>query len=981
MRHFIATLCLAALYLLPVQAQLPRTRDFAVVNDSLQQRLKRRTSVENAFKLEKLSAREKQLDFYYSVNLGNYPWRPGDVTWFRQQLAELGKDKLGSYQVGSVYAKKQNIADLPMPALKNDGKPVSTSFRKADPRKATVPLVRGDDNWPKGLSGRHIALWQSHGRYWEETTRRWEWQRSATHRTVEDIYTQSYVLPFLMPMLESAGAVVLTPRERDTQCREVVCDNDNSFSRKGSGALVRLAGSYEEDGNWTDAGEGFADTKESYAGTDNPFRMGSARMTATAQSDDSPNLASVTWRPNIPEKGEYAVYVSYKTLPRSTNDARYTVHHLGGETQLHVNQQMGGGTWVYLGTFLFDKGKEGRVTLSNRSSMNGVVSADAVRFGGGMGKVEREGSVSGVASYLEGALYNFQYSGLDVSLLDKWEGDYKKDLSARGIWVNQISGGSRVRPDASGRRIPLDVALAFHSDAGTTPGDSIVGTLAIYTLRSENKEQFPDGESRLTSRLLADWVQTQVVEDIRKEYEPLWTRRDIRDRSYSESRVPEVPSMILELLSHQNFADMRYGLDPAFRFTVARSVYKGILKYLSARYNCSYAVQPLPVHAFQARLDGNKAVLSWQPTPDGAEPTAAPQYYKVYTRRDDGGFGPGFQVQDTTCTLSLEPGHVYSYKVTACNEGGESFPSEILAAGVAGAEAKKVLIVNNFTRIAAPAWFSSPAYAGFTDHLDSGVPWGSDLHFAGSVYEYDRSRPWTDDDNPGFGGSYTDQAGSIVAGNSLDFVAAHARALLNAGYAIESSSVEAFSGDADAFALDLICGKQLTTQVGRGAVSHRYNVFPEALQKALRQFTTRGGNILLSGSYIATDAWDTVYPGVPKAPESTRSFIRDVLGYQWVTNFGDYSGIVLPYPGSGMPTASYNRAWSPLMYRVENPDGILPAGDKSRALMRYKGTDVTAATWLDQGTYRVAAFGFPLETSPEMDQLIKIVLRKFSEGR
>ena len=121
--------------------------------------------------------------------------------------------------------------------------------------------------------------------------------------------------------------------------------------------------------------------------------------------------------------------------------------------------------------------------------------------------------------------------------------------------------------------------------------------------------------------------------------------------------------------------------------------------------------------------------------------------------------------------------------------------------------------------------------------------------------------------------------------------------------------------------------------------------------------------------------------GVAKAQESTRSFIRDVLGYQWVTNFGDYSGIVLPYPDSGMPTASYNRAWSPLQYRVENPDGILPAGDKSRALMRYKGTDVTAATWLDQGTYRVAAFGFPLETSPEMDQLIKIVLRKFSEGR
>ena len=44
-------------------------------------------------------------------------------------------------------------------------------------------------------------------------------------------------------------------------------------------------------------------------------------------------------------------------------------------------------------------------------------------------------------------------------------------------------------------------------------------------------------------------------------------------------------------------ADMRYGLDPAFRFTASRAVYKGILKFLANRYGCAYAVQPLPVSA------------------------------------------------------------------------------------------------------------------------------------------------------------------------------------------------------------------------------------------------------------------------------------------------------------------------------------------------------------------------------------------------
>ena len=980
MRKILATFFLLLAGVTVLAQNPPRVRDFNGVTDSLQARLQRKMGVENRFKLEKVTARGKQLDFYYSQNLSSYPWRPGDVTWLREQLRELGRGALAGYSVGNVYAKRQNLADLPIPPLTADGQPVTTGFRVKDSRNESAPLVYGNDVWPLGLSGRHIALWQSHGRYWEESTLRWEWQRSATHRTVEDLYTQSYVIPFLMPMLENAGAVVLSPKERDPQTWEVVCDNDEAFpGRRAPG--VRRAGHYVEKGGWSNAGEGFADAKERYSGTDNPFRMGTARMTGTSRPDDDGAPAEAIWRPDIPEKGNYAVYVSYKTLPKSTSDARYTVHHLGGETLRHVNQQMGGGTWVYLGTFPFDKGTAGYVSLSSRSSVSGTVTADAVRFGGGMGKVEREGSLSGMPAYAEAAVYNFQYAGLDMAILDKWEGDYKKDISARGMWVNEISGGSRVNPEAPGRGVPLDLALAFHSDAGTTPNDSIVGTLAIYTLRSENTESLPNGESRLSSRLLSDWVHSQVVDDIRSEFEPQWMRRDIRDRSYSECRVPQVPSMILELLSHQNFADMRYGLDPAFRFTVARSVYKGILKYLSARYNCPYVVQPLPVKGFSAHLSGSKVILHWSQQRDPQEPTAGAEYFKIYTRRDDGAFDQGFQIRDSTCVLPVEPGHIYSYRITACNDGGESFPSEILAVGKAGNDARKVLVVNNFTRVSAPAWFDTPSHAGFLDNLDSGVPWGQDLLFIGSVNQFDRSREWTDDDNPGFGGSLTDQGGTQVAGNSFDFVAAHGRALLKAGYCFDSCAADVFDGVSDAWALDLICGKQLTTRVGRGAVPDRFTVFPEALQEALRTFTADGRHVLLSGAYIASDAWDPVYQGVPKAPESTRSFIKNVLGYQWVTNFGDYSGFAAPVSGSPLPMVSYNRAWSPLQYRVENPDGLAPASARTKILLRYRGTDITAATYFDSGKYRVAAFGFPLEVCPQMDEVIKKVLQKFSEGR
>ncbi len=971
-RLILSLLLLSAVVEFPAAAQAPRVRAFSTATDSLTQRFKRRCGVDNAFKLERVQARGTELDFYYSQNLAGYPWRKGDAKWFKSQLSELAQDILNDFTVGDIYARKVEISQLEMPLPSKDGSAVANNFRF---KQATNihPLVQGEKIWPSGLSGRHIALWHSHGNYWESKTSRWEWQRAAIHRTVEDLFTQSFVLPFLMPMLENAGAVIVSPRERDTQPYEVICDNDPGFPGERDGLLRRL-GSYEEKGRWESAGEGFADAKKAYSGNENPFKMGTARVAEAAGSSDVARYAEIRWRPNIPEKGEYAVYISYKSLPRSIPDAKYVVHHQGGESVFRVNQSMGGGTWIYLGTFSFDKGFSGFVSLSNESERAGVVSADAVRFGGGMGKIERPGGVSGKPAYQEGALYYMQCSGMDLSLLDKWDDDYTRDFAGRGRWVKSMSD----------RNIPIDMSLAFHSDAGVTPNDSIVGTMTIYTLLDDDgKDVFPNGENRLTSRLLADFVQTQVVDDIRKKYEPHWMRRETRDRSYSESRTPGVPAMVLELMAHQNFADMRLGLDPGFRFDVSRSVYKGVLKYLSARYGVNYSVQPLPPHAFSARLQDDKAVLEWKDTPDEGEPTAVSAWYYVYTRKDDGAFDNGRVVNEPSYSVPIEPGHVYSFKVTACNNGGESFPSEILAVGrPKDSEAKKVLIVNNFTRISAPTWFDTPTHAGFTDHLDSGVPWGKDILFAGSVNQFDRSEVWTDDDNPGFGGSFLDNNGKPVAGNSFDYPSRHGRALLSAGYAFESTSVEAFTGEkGELFAVDLICGKQVTTRIGRGAVPDRYTVFTPALQNALRSFTSEGGNVILSGAYIGTDAWSSIYQGVPKKGRAnTQKFIQEVLGYTWLTNFGDVNGFVDAAPGMKFPSATYNREYSPSVYRVEQPDGIRPATTNGKELMRYKATGICAATLFEAEGYSCAAFAFPLETSEQIGELMRNTLRLF-EGR
>ena len=967
MRKLLLTL-LACVLAANAWAQKPLPRDFKPAVDSMRVLMKERTGVDVKFSLEKVMSIGKTLDFYFGKELGDYPWRPGDEKWFRNTFISLSSDAMRGFKAGEIIAGRLTLQNFVLPSIGYNGKPVETEYKIT--AKQNTPLVRGRDNWPLGLSGRHIALWQSHGMYYNSQTARWVFQRTATHATAEDIYTQSYVIPFLLPMLENAGAVTMTPRERDIQRNEVVCDNDPAFPGERAFPL-RLRGTYSDSGPWQDAGIGFADAKEAYEDYDNPFTMGTARKNMA-------HAGSAVWRPNIPEDGDYAVYVSYKSLPESTDDAVYTVVHKGGESTFHVNQKMGGGTWVYLGTFPFRKGIEGYVQLSAHRSPSGVVTADAVRFGGGMGKADRGAGISGMPAHIEGALSSMQYGGMPLEKFDDWSDDYTKDFAGRGRWVKEMTK----------RGIPFDCSLAFHSDAGLTPDSTIVGTLAIYTYRSEEGTKYDDGSSRMAGRLLSDFVQTQIVNDLRVRQDSLWTRRQIWDRSYSESRTTGVPGMLLEILSHQNFSDMRHGLDPQFRFDVARAVYKGMLKFLSARYGVNYAVQPLPVHSFKALLEGSEAVLSWEPTTDSLEVTAKPTGYRIYTRMDDGAFDAGKDVTGTTHRVAIQPGHVYSFKVAAFNKGGLSFPSEVLALGKGGE--KTVLVVNNFTRVSAPTSFDTPTYAGFTHSLDGGVPWGCDFNFAGEVNQYRRMSPWTSDDDPGFGGSYTDYAASIVAGNTFDFVAAHGKAILDAGYSFESTSALAWDGSRSAFAADIICGKQVTTRIGRGGVPDRFTVFTPALQDAVRKFTSGGGNIIISGAYIATDAWDAIYQGVSKAPESTRTFIKEVLGYKSVTNYGDRSGKVVPSSGTGLPTVKYNRDFTPEIYRVENPDGICPVTgsgvgiggavgsnvgkSNSRYIMFYKGTGIGAAVLFSGKGYRVASFGFPLETTSDLPALMKATL-------
>ncbi len=959
--------------------------------------------------IDSVHIRGKQLIFFANTNCSYIPFREDNVADIYSKIKTFLPSEYKNHTI-QVRTDNHAIEELIPLACRTKKRRKQKTFKQKVDRplltRLSVPYS------PKyGLRNRHIALWQSHGYYFESKLGRWEWQRARTFQTVEDLYTQSFVLPYLVPMLEKAGANVLIPRERDAQTDEIIIDNDGC--QDNSRYIEHTATN-----RWhTGEGCGFAHLRKQYINFENPFREGTHRVTKSIRKGDE---SFAEWIPEIPRKGRYAVYVSYQTLPNSTNDARYTVYHQGGRSEFSVNQQMGGGTWIYLGHFNFDKGKNkaNKIVLSNRSSKSGkIISADAVKIGGGYGNIARGVSesgqvtanikssdtinsikpaqlptsvfpyeVSGYPRFTEAARYWMQWAGIPDSIYSpsKEENDYTDDYRSRGMWVNYLSGGTTANPDEKGLNIPIDLAFAFHSDAGTTPDDSIVGTLGIF-FTDVYDGIYSNGTSRYAARELTDLIQSSIVNDIRALYEPKWSRRGMWNKPYSEARTPRVPTMLLELLSHQNFADMRYGLDPRFRFTVSRAIYKGMLRFISSQYDSKFVVQPLPVDHMRLHFVGeNEVELSWQPVSDPLEPTAAAKRYIVYTRIGDGAFDNGTVVDKNTFRKMQSPGVIYSYKVTALNDGGESFPSEILSAAKAVKEKGVILVINGFDRISGPADFVADSIAGFADRIDHGVPYIRDISYIGSMKEFRRSIPWMDDDAAGFGDSHSNCDTLVIAGNTFDYPSVHGASILKAGYSFVSCSNEAVASKQvclnDYRLVDVILGKQRQTKIGRGGiVPMQFKTFDKELQEAITAYCQAGGNIFVSGAYIGSDLWDN-----PESTPADRDFAMKTLRFKWRTGqaavTGQVKSVPSPYPAFA-GRYEYHHTLNKEAYIVESPDGIEPSDEDGHTILRYAENNIGAGVTY-KGEYKTCILGFPFEsirTKEERDRLMQSILTFFNQ--
>ena len=535
--------------------------------------------------------------------------------------------------------------------------------------------------------------------------------------------------------------------------------------------------------------------------------------------------------------------------------------------------------------------------------------------------------VSGMPQWTEGARYWLISQDADSTIWNLYEGDeYKDDMKCRAMWVNA-------------QETKIDACVAFHTDGQDSGNDStIIGTLVIYTAHDDDgNTTLRDGRDReRTNRNLADYVQTQITEDLRH-IAPEWTRRQLKEANYCETRVPVVPSIILELLSHKNMADMRYGLDPAFRFTAARAVYKGMLRYLNGR---DATVQPLPVE--QLAIDKN-GLLRWEAKTDSLEPSAAPGYYMVYVQENDGEWDVQQVEYATQLQLHLQRGVRYNFYVVAGNDGGLSFPSPMISAYLSEHEdAPMALIVDGFNEVYGPEWFADSTFAGIVPGSYACED-GFSCAYIGQQWDYTRKHEWKNDDNCGWGACYRDHAGQLTMGNTRNWSAQH-------GYVLRKMRISYVSCTADmlpamrspempefeyAF-MDYICGRNRKPLSGEA-------------ENMIELYLSRAGKLLLS-----TDHFSALSP-------------------KWAKRWLHASYYAANATHSGRLSTPRHRLFHLRLEPNEEqlftctPEGLKPENDAVKMATYEDMRCPAAAGW----NHRTLVYGFPLEAVQDFEKIYR----------
>ncbi|MFA7180528.1 MAG: hypothetical protein WC077_05185 [Bacteroidales bacterium] len=171
------------------------------------------------------------------------------------------------------------------------------------------------------------------------------------------------------------------------------------------------------------------------------------------------------------------------------------------------------------------------------------------------------------------------------------------------------------------------------------------------------------------------------------------------------------------------------------------------------------------------------------------------------------------------------------------------------------------------------------------------------------------------------------------------------------------------------FMVDVIAGKQGQSKTGRGTSGIKFAIFDSTLISYLQSTANSGGNILLSGSNIATDLWDSY-----EIDTVAQNFATNILKYRWMTNQASKIAQVKPSPNPfGFDVSfSFHNKPNPIVYSVESPDGIEPASNDSYTIARYADNNISSGVAYS-GPYKSIVLGFPVESAKSESDLHNLI--------
>ncbi|MCP4589692.1 MAG: hypothetical protein GY842_03015, partial [bacterium] len=532
-------------------------------------------------------------------------------------------------------------------------------------------------------------------------------------------------------------------------------------------------------------------------------------------------------------------------------------------------------------------GEVATVTLDNLSTQAGrVVIADAVRFGGGvfddLSGIETAAPSPPNKPWWEvAAFYYTQRMGMDMP---------PGDVTARPIyarWEHANTGDDAVY-------------VSWHTNGFSGYQYTASGTESYV----HNGEDLARTEGSLELRHA---IHTELVHDIQAGWDPVWVDRGEKQANFGELRLlwdddPTVrmPGTLVEIAFHDHPDDTDSLKDPRFNMLVARAFYQGIVHYFGM--DLVELPEP-PTHLAVQNVGGGRVRVSWQPSPTDAIGLVgdAAAGYRVYTSTGGLGWSNGIAVTATTA-YTFSPTSLLFIRVSATNDGGESFPTETQAVR-AGLDAG-TLLVNGFDRL------NHTMIVAETDPVE-----GYNMRmFLDRMNRYD----------------YTIQHGEAI------------------DYPFDSASNEAVRDELvslnDYALVDWILGEESTLD----------ETLDAAERVLLADFMGNEGALFLSGTEVG---WHLDYEG------DDPTFYNGVLRADYA---GDDAGTyeVVPVAGSIFDGLGPFQFDAPGMYDADYPDQLAPVNGSTGALAYSGGLGGTAAVQYAaaDSCERLVYFGFPFET-------------------